>query len=110
VFPMLCVVDFFRLRKRGSSTRLIFCFTSLYSVLFHLSILSVFFGLVCDDVSAGPRKTCGKWSGAIVFCFARLACAGCIVLILDDLMKGIPEVRYGIVFCGHGEDLFDLTV
>ena len=91
------------------------CFISrvmspLYSSLFHLSILSIFFDLVCDDVGAGPRKTCGKWSGAIVFCFAGLTCAGCIILILDDLVKGIPKVRYGFVFCGHGEDLFDLAI
>jgi hypothetical protein len=31
--------------------------------LFRLSILSVFFDLVCDDVGAGPGKTCGKWCG-----------------------------------------------
>lgn len=86
------------------------CEEPLYSALSDLSILSVFFDLVCDDVSPGPRKTCGKWSGVTVFRFAGLTYAGCFVLILDDLMEGVPKVRYGFVFCGHGEDLFDLAV
>jgi len=86
------------------------CDESLYFALFHLSILSIFFDLVRDDMGAGPRKTCGKWSGVTVFCFPGLTCAGCFVWILDDLVKGVPKVRHGFVFCGHREDLFDLAV
>jgi len=76
-----------------------------------LSILSVFlFDLICDDVSPSTRKTYGKWCVLTVLCFAGLICAGCFVLVLDDLVKGVPKVCYGFVLCRHREDLFDLAV
>ena len=61
-----------------------------------------FFDLVREDVSAGPGETCGKWSdGRAIFGFGGLTCAGRFVLVLDDLVKGVPKVCDGFVFCGH---------
>lgn len=60
-----------------------------------------FFDLVRDNVSPGPRETYWNWCGATVFGFAGLTCAGRFVLILDDLVEGVPEVRDGFVFRGH---------
>jgi len=77
------------------------CDDVLYSALFPLSILSIFSDLVCDDVSAGPRETCWKWGRAAVFGFGGLTCGGSFVLILDDLVKRVPEICHGFVFCGH---------
>ena len=70
-----------------------FCFLFLFQLFF--------FDLVGDDVSSGPGETCRNWCGATVFGFAWLTCADRFVLILDDLMEGIPEVRDGFVLCGH---------
>lgn len=61
-------------------------------------------------MSPGTRKARGKWSGATIFGLARLTCAGDFILILDDLVEGIPEVRDCFVFSGHGENLFDLAI
>jgi len=66
-----------------------------------LSILSVFFDLVCEDVGPGTWKTCWEGSGAIVFGFTGLTWAGRFILILDDLVKRVPEVCDSFVFRRH---------
>jgi len=66
--------------------------------------------MVCDDMSPGPRETGWNRCGATVFGFTGLTCAGCFVLILDDLVERVPEVRDRFIFCGHREDFFDLAV
>jgi hypothetical protein len=74
----------------------------VFSFVPSISILSVFFDLICEGVGAGTRKTGRrKWSGATVFGFGGLTGAGRFVLILDDLVEGVPEVCDGFVFCGH---------
>ena len=61
-------------------------------------------------MGARTGKACGEWSGAGVFGRGRLSCAGDFILILDDLMEGVPEVRDGFVFGGHGENLLSLAI
>ena len=69
-------------------------------------ILSVFF----EYVSTGTREACGKWSGTTILCVGGLSCACDLILILNDLMEGVPKVCDGFVFGGHGENLFDLAI
>lgn len=80
------------------------------SAVFQLSILSVFFDLICNNVSSGPRKSCGGWIGGAIICFGGLANARRFFLILDNPVKRVPKVRHGFVFGRHREDLFDLAV
>lgn len=82
----------------------------LYPALFLLYILSVFFDSVCEYMGPGAWKSCWKWSGGTVFGLAGLTSAGGFILILNDLMEGVPEVCDGFVFGGHGENLFDLAI
>lgn len=85
--------------------------TNPLCIALSLSILSVLFELVCENVSPGAWKACRVWSGrATVFGFARLTCAGRFVLILYDLVERVPEVCNGFVFRGHSKDLLDLAV
>lgn len=80
------------------------------SAVFQHSILSVFFDLICNNVSSGARKTCGEWIGGAIICFWKVASIRGLFLILEDLVKRVPEVRHGFVFGRHREDLFDLAV
>ena len=64
--------------------------------------------MMCEYVSASAWKACGKWSGATVLGLDEWA--GDFILILDDLMEGVPEVCDGFVFGGHGENLFELAI
>jgi len=90
---------------------LILCFTwHVTNDVYPLSILSVVLDLVCEYVSAGAGKACGKWSGESVFGLWWLSWAGGLVLILEDLMEGIPEVCDCFVFGGDGENLFELAI
>lgn len=84
----------------------------MYSAFFiiPLSILSIFFDLVCEYVGAGTGKACGKWSGGSVLGGRGLSWAVELILILDDLVEGVPEVCDGFVFSGHGENLFELAI
>ena len=77
---------------------------------FPLSILSVFFDLVRKYMSTGAGEACWKWSGGSVFGQWGLSWTGDFILILNDLMEGVPEVCDGFVFGRHGENLFELAI